>query len=192
MPVIRDEFRITSMLLQLPLYLIAIALLGSTPSVFALTVEEAYRAIPHNRTVFDLNAAKMRDEEREYVYRLFKLVDLAIVERVGELLYISSSGSKGNRSKDYDRILAQMNLMKIPPRLEAVHQLVVDAIKEQRAALRQWQKKGFPSNFDQDQRVLSSSQKLRQAYSHLLQLFPKEGQHNKAAFFDYLCALDFI
>jgi len=180
------------MMLQAVFYTIAITLLGSIPSAFALSVEEAYRAIPHNRTIFDLDAAKMSNEERDYVYQLFELVDLAIVERVGELLYISSRGSKGKHSKDYDRILTKMSVLNIPLRLEVVHQLVVDAIKEQRAALRQWQRKGLPKNFGHDQLVQSSSQKLRQAYSQLLQLFPKEGHHNKAAFFDYLCALDFI
>ena len=40
--------------------------------------------------------------------------------------------------------------------------------------------------------VQSSHNKLMKAYQLLNVQFPKEHAHNKAAFFDHLCALDFI
>ncbi|MCP4488040.1 MAG: hypothetical protein GY820_12070 [Gammaproteobacteria bacterium] len=44
----------------------------------------------------------------------------------------------------------------------------------------------------QKQLVKSSSQHLIAAHSLLKQLYPQETKHNQQAFFDYLCALDFI
>ncbi|NIP39793.1 MAG: hypothetical protein GWO07_16190 [Candidatus Dadabacteria bacterium] len=40
--------------------------------------------------------------------------------------------------------------------------------------------------------VHSSSNKLKRAYSILMKKCPKENGHNRQAFFDDLCALDFI
>ena len=40
--------------------------------------------------------------------------------------------------------------------------------------------------------VRSSSNQLIQAYDYLMQSYPQESPHNRQAFFDHLCALDFI
>jgi hypothetical protein len=63
---------------------------------------------------------------------------------------------------------------------------------EQRAALAEWRKTVLPANLGGHPLVASSSGKLHRAYGDLLALFPQEDAHNKAAFFDYLCAMDFI
>jgi hypothetical protein len=63
---------------------------------------------------------------------------------------------------------------------------------EQRAALAEWRKTAVPADLARHPLVASSSGKLRRAYGELLTLFPQEDAHNKAAFFDYLCAMDFI
>ena len=41
-------------------------------------------------------------------------------------------------------------------------------------------------------KVRSSSANLQGAYSDLMRLYSSENATNKQAFFDYLCALDFI
>jgi hypothetical protein len=41
-------------------------------------------------------------------------------------------------------------------------------------------------------KVRSSSANLQGAYGDLMRLFPSENATNKQAFYDYLCALDFI
>lgn len=167
-------------------------LILASPVSAGMSVEEAYRAIPHRRTIFDLNAAKMSQEEQTYLQQLFSLIDHAIVERVEMLIWLQSRGKRGAMAQDYDGILRQLNGLTNPSRLKNVHQLVVEAIKEQRAALQEWRKTALPESFTRHPLVARSSGKLRRAYSELLQLFPREGQHNKEAFFDYLCALDFI
>ena len=93
---------------------------------------------------------------------------------------------------NYQRVQSQLNALSVPPRLGSVHRLIGDAVKEQRAALDEWRKTAVPADLARQPLVASSSGKLRQAYAELLPLFPQEGEHNKAAFFDYLCALDFI
>lgn len=157
-----------------------------------MSVEEAYRAIPHRRTVFDSNLSNVAEAERAYLQRFLRLIDLAIVERVQILTALKSEGKARSVAQDYDEIVRQLSALTIPPRLRSIHQLVLDGINEQKAALQEWRKSGLPASFAGDPRVVSSSEKLRRAYTELLQLFPKEGEHNKAAFFDYLCALDFI
>jgi hypothetical protein len=161
-------------------------------SAVETSVEEAYRAIPHRRTVFDAGTARMSPEEREYLRRLFDLVDLGIVERVGTLGWLKSKGGREPSAENYDRVVNQLNALSVPPRLGSVHRLVSEAMVEQRAALAEWRKTAVPSDFAGHSLVASSSGKLRRAYGELLALFPQEDAHNKAAFFDYLCAMDFI
>ena len=40
--------------------------------------------------------------------------------------------------------------------------------------------------------VHRASALLHQAYAELMQLYPGEATHNRDAFYDYLCALDFL
>ena len=154
------------------------------------SVEDAYRAIPHRRTVFDVDAARMSREERLYLHTLFTMVDLAVVERVDTLSALQR-GATGSRD-DYDALLRELGALRAPETLRGVHRLVVEAITEQRTALAQWRTAGPPHALNGHPLVVSSSTKLRQAYAELMRLFPDEREQNKAAFFDYLCALDFI
>ena len=157
-----------------------------------MTIEEAYLAIPHRRTVFDYDSANMSDEERAYLQKLFGLIDLAIVERVEMLMWLQSGGRRGAQAQDYNWILNKMNALEVPHGLNNVHQLALGAIKEQETTLKKWHTSGLPSNIARDSLVRSSSGKLKQAYGNLRNKYPREGKHNQAAFFDYLCALDFV
>jgi hypothetical protein len=155
-------------------------------------VERAYRAIPHRRTAFDAGAATMSAAERDYLRRLFELVDLGIVERVETLGWLRSRDGSGPSVESYDQVVSQLDALSAPPRLASVHRLVSEAMVEQRSALAEWRQTAVPANLAGHPLVVSSSGKLRRAYGELLTLFPQENAHNKAAFFDYLCAMDFI
>lgn len=158
----------------------------------ASDVEAAYRAIPHRRTVFAVDTAKMSPDERAFLQQLFDLVDLGIVERVETLTWLKSNTRPEPSAENYDRVLSQLGALSVPPRLASVHRLVADAMREHRAALDEWRKTGLPADLARHPLVPSSSGKLHRAYEELLALFPQEDAHNKAAFFDYLCAMDFI
>jgi superfamily II RNA helicase len=171
---------------------------------FAMTVEEAYRAIPHRYTPFDTKAAKMTAKEAACLESFFRLVNLAIVKRVQTLAWFQSHGTQGFSFQDYQKqmvdLLTQFAALPTSKNLEDVRRRVVEAIKDQMAYFEEWEeavKKGQRFRYAlnagvRHPRVLASSQKLQQAYARLMQLYPKEETRNQQAFFDHLCALDFL
>ena len=54
-----------------------------------MTVEEAYKAIPHRYTPFEAGSASMTSQESRFLADFFGLVNLAIVERVQTLAVVS-------------------------------------------------------------------------------------------------------
>lgn len=145
-----------------------VALLLLARSAAATSVDEAYAAIPHRRTVFDRRAATMSTAEADGLERLFTLVDRAIVARV------TKSGQ--------ETVLADLRALDLPARLRHVQALVTEAVVAERAYVVE----------GQDSAVQTASARLHQAYAELMRLFPGEGAHNRDAFYDYLCALDFL
>ena len=147
-----------------------------------MTVEEAYKAIPHNKTRFDPASAKMSADEKAFLDTFFGLSDLAVAERV------ETQTSKA-QNDNYDAILTRLKSLDVPAKLKTAHRLVTEAVGEQRDYLASL--KGG-SAFDANAPLVESShEKLVQAYNELMQAYPAENAHNKQAFFDHLCALDF-
>lgn len=152
----------------------------------SMTVEEAYKAIPHKKTRFDASVAGMDAAEKAFLDVFFGLSDLAVAERVGTQIALSSGGSV---TTNYDEILRRIESISVPPKLATAHRLVTDAVREQRQYLDALKGGGA---FDANAPLVESShQKLLQAYGELMRLYPSENAHNKTAFFDHLCALDF-
>jgi len=159
----------------------------------SMSVGEAYRAIPHQRTPFDDQAARMEVADAAYLDRLFVLTDIAMVERVQSQLWLQSGGKQGSAQGNHRSILAHLNALESPDRLQRVHTLIREAIEEQHRYLSTWQASGRANYFSPSAPlILSSHGKLIGAYSELQALYPGEGAHNRQAFFDHLCALDFI
>ncbi|HSE84468.1 MAG TPA: hypothetical protein VLB01_07975 [Thermodesulfobacteriota bacterium] len=169
-------------------------------SAHGMTIEEAYRAIPHRQTTFNAASARMSDEEAAYLKEFFKLVDLAIVERIQTLAWLQTSGEYGASFEHYensiDDLLYQFNALEVPKHLKNVNKLVSQAIREQKSYFQNWQmllEKGQQFKFQpRHPHIIGSHQKLVQAYRQLMRVFPREDKHNHQAFFDHLCALDFI
>jgi len=184
--------------------LVCYGLLLSRVSFYAIGVEEAYRAIPHRHTPFDATQVRMSPKDAAVLQEFFRLVNLAIVERVQALAWFQSNGKRGvafpNYQRSTDGLIVQFEAMTIPEALKAVHRDVIDALKDQRAYFEEWQRavrRGEPFRYPpgaspHHPRILSSSQKLQQAYARLIHLYPQETGRTKQAFFDHLCALDFI
>ena len=144
-----------------------LALILAAHAAAAMSVDEAYASIPHRRTVFDRRAALMPADEADGLVRLFALVDRAIVARV------TKTG--------YEPLLAELRALALPARLQPVQRLVGEAVVAERAYL-----DGEASA------VHTASARLHEAYGQLMRLYPEEGAQNRDAFFDYLCALDFL
>ena len=160
---------------------------------FCLTVQEAYEAIPHRRTVFDYNKSLMFTQEKKYLSKVFNLTDLATVEKGSMLIRLTSEGQAGEVANNYSNILNRLYEINPPAGLVNFHKLIISSIEEQRKALYKWENSLFDySKLSKEMLVRSSSAKLKRAYSILMKKYPKEGNHNKQAFFDHLCALEFI
>src|SRR3954464_7487640 len=97
--------------------LILILIIAVIPRAsFALSVEEAYQAIPHQRTVFESKQAKMAEPVAGALQRLFELVDQAIVLRVESAKDFSPGVRK--RYLEHLRLLREFSP---PPELKDVH-----------------------------------------------------------------------
>jgi hypothetical protein len=153
-----------------------------------MSVDEAYRAVPVERVPFEPYRTVMPIEEADFMRDFFALVDEAIVEKVTAQIRLA----RGEQPRmHYDVLLAKFEALTVPAKLQGVYDLVVSAVREQEASLRDWQTRR--TNFDaRDPRVSSSHQKLLKAYYELLGLYPNEFQHNRQSFYSHLCALDFI
>ena len=156
----------------------------------SMSVAKAYEAIPHQRTTFNkLTASTMSKVDAEYLQQFFGLVDVVTVERM-EQMHAGKFGLSG-RPSNYMEILRRFDVLTPPETLKHMHYLVMHAIKEQNEYLQEWQKTG--GKIDLYNALLQSShRKLQRAYQLLMELYPKENDLNKQAFFDHLCALDFI
>ena len=157
----------------------------SRPGFSAMSVEEAYQAIPHQRTVFDKGAATMNPQERDFLDEFFWLTDMGILVRVEAL---KGGNTPEETAARYQKLEAKFQDLKVPGPLRKVYDLVEGAVKDQRDFLALSPRPDFHNH----RLIQSASGKLHQAYSELMKLYPKEGQNNKQAFYDYLCALDFV
>ena len=87
----------------------------------------------------------------------------------------------------YEAILDDLKALKAPVEAREAQRFLTEAIADQEQV--------FVSRNDRDKHrsevfLSSSHQKLLKTYSVLLKAYP-QNEHNKKAFFDYFCALDF-
>lgn len=158
-----------------------------------MNIEAAYRAIPHERTIFLPQHAKMSREESNYLTALFALTDTAVAERV----YLQDRLRRGHNvdiaQSNYPEILAAVRSLKTPAGLLPVENLVQEALQEQHDYLEQWAKSGDPKFFSGRAPLVQKSHgKLIAAYFGLKGRYRGEIAQNMQAFYDYLCALDFV
>ena len=167
-----------------------------------LTVEEAYKAIPHGRTPFNQRESEVAELDSGYLDDLFSLTDNAVVARVQQQQtmsrYEGGDNGQGWYDETIDGVLARLNALSSPEYLEEPSELIVSAIEEQKQFFQEWAEASDEEKADIREQtarhplVQSSHRKLIKAYKKLMSQFPEETKHNKKAFFDHLCALDFI
>jgi hypothetical protein len=175
--------------------LICLALLAVLPlTVSALTVEQAYAAIPHQRTVFDSSGSRLARSQVDALDQLFTLSDRGTVLRVDALDALKRGDAARLRTivRDYAALTDALRQLRPTQQTRAAADLVLQAVQQHQSFFDTKLAAGprLDSAFTAD--VNQSSQKLRQAYSLLMAAFPDETARNRQAFFDYLCALDFL
>ncbi len=167
-------------------------------NAYSLTVEQAYKAIPHRQTQFDSKTSNLTKEHREYLTEVFRITDTATVKKVSLLMqYKDPKKSDGQKTENdtlnYQDILNSLYKLNPPDDLQTFHELIIDAITEHRDAFNNWSGGLFDyARLSEEPLVRSSSSKLKQAYGILMNQYTSENSHNRQAFFDHLCALDFI
>lgn len=163
----------------------------------ALTVEQAYAAIPHQRTVFDPSGSRLPRGQVESLDQLFALTDRGTVLRVDGLDALQRGDALRLRAmvRDYAALLEALRQLRPTQQMRIATDLVTQAVQQHLGFFEAKLAAGSASarwdaSFTAE--VHQSSQKLRQAYSLLMSAFPQESVRNRQAFFDYLCALDFL
>lgn len=183
--------------------MVAVSLVHYPLSAAEMSVENAYKRLGHQQTPFKKSQARMTNAEKNYLDHLFFVTDLAFSERMTMLNYFNQGKDAAYIDKyneEIKNLLASFELVKAPNRnLEQIEDIIIDAIKDQKNFFNVWHEyAGTPTygnlqkNYAQNPYVQSSHKKLIKAYMLLKQAYPNEGQHNQKAFYDHLCALDFI
>jgi hypothetical protein len=159
----------------------------------ASSADEAYAAIPHRRTVFEESASQLSKEELLSLRLLFEFCDQGVILKVRSSKNVNQS--KWNEIQTdlnaYQKLIEDFNQQGLSTSLMQIKNLVVAAMKEHRTFFEN-KMKNKTANMTFTPEISSASQKLFSAYNQLMSLFPKESAHNKQAFYDYLCALDFM
>jgi hypothetical protein len=176
------------------------ATLASAPTLnLDLSVEEAYRAIPHRRTAIDFAASSIPTQERRYLEVAFHLIDQSIRLRVTAYQKFSQGeAGDGQLISDMGRVGEFLQSYEPPANLSGYHKQLVKALAEQRAFFEEWSARGkqfqygTPHGLAAHPKVQGASNALKAAYGILMQIYSGENEHNKQAFFDYHCALDFL
>jgi hypothetical protein len=164
----------------------------------AMTVEQAYREIPHNRTVFDATTSALSAAQIKALKRLFELSDRGVVLRVAGLQALQSSSNDVRLVlSQYDALTKELDSFAPPAEIESARALVAQAVRLHRQYFEiigrdKEAGRAIELAYRQNQLVKQASQQLISAYSVLMQTFPKEPAVNRQAFYDYLCALDFL
>jgi hypothetical protein len=171
---------------------------GSPPTFnTGITVEQAYEAVPHRRTVFDDSDTTVPVEDRAYLKTVFQTLDQATAVRVAGMQNLASGHvDYSDPDAEYDQLVAFLRGMSPPQKLEAYHHDILDALINQRQFFADWKSKGERFSYPQAVRTHPSVQRassaLRSAYNELMAHYPHEAKTNQDAFFDYHCALDFL
>jgi len=186
--------------------LVAIVLVASsTVSLsWGMTIDEAYQAIPHKRTPYSTQESALSLPEREFLSRFFTLSDQALVERVATLAAFRAGDRRRfiTYEANVSRILAELSALQEPTSARGFVTMLSEAIQQQRLFFQKWETAlaeqrpfSFPTGTTingVDPNVSKASADLRRLYADLMARYGAEHAQNREAFYQHLCALDFL
>ena len=163
----------------------------------AVSIEEAYASIPHRRTPFHAASAKASPAHAAQLQRLFELTDRGVVLRVEGMQahYNRDRAGLARVLAGYDALAATLRAERFAPELVPARDMIVEALAGQRRHLASRPDGGLAFVRQQlaaTPEVKNASHQLHGAYAILMKAFPQQSNHNRTAFFDHLCALDFL
>lgn len=161
-----------------------------------LSVDAAYAAIPHRRTAMDFSSANLAEEDKRFLQVAFHVIDQAIRVRVSAYQHFSRGEISSQSISDMEQLIDYLQKIAAPSGLSRYQSTLLKALSDQRDFFDEWRNEGQQFQYGQrlgaHPRVQSASSALKQAYGILMSTYPGESDHNKEAFFDYHCALDFL
>jgi hypothetical protein len=167
-------------------------------SAAAMTVDQAYSALKHRRTEFDERATKASKAQAESLKRLFSLAEVGSILKV-RAYQAHARGDKAGYAAvlaDYDKLIEVSKRQPSLAEIRPAQDLVVESIGRQRAVFAASAAKPMAAlsrnELARDPQVRKVHGDLISAYQKLLKAFPHEPAVNRDAFYDYLCALDFL
>ncbi len=171
------------------------------------TISSAYRAIPHRQTTYLASSSTLDKNFAEHLEILFSLVDKSVVLRVDTLKALKTSKAEFEKALASYKIEKEKITDSIKKSLSGserqAFELIIQALDQQENYFQSKRNKdtSFWSSLvdtgrgllgTHEQPIKESSRLLVSAYQVLMKTYPNESKHNKQAFFDHLCALDFI
>jgi len=162
-----------------------------------LSVDQAYFAMPHRRTIWREDDSTVPSTERAYLRAAFQVLDQAVAVRVaGQQNFADQHFDSPDIDGQYARLIAYAQVMPVPAALASYHTKILDALAGERQYFADWKSERERFQFGRQPGnhpgVRRASSNLRAAYGELMAKYPQESQSNKDAFFDYHCALDFL
>lgn len=162
-----------------------------------LSVEQAYAAIPHRRTLWAAVDSTAPAEEQVYLNSAFQTVDQGIALRVAaQQNYRDGNFDATDIDAQYERLVSYARGMSVPIGLAAHHRDMLNALTSDRQFFRNWNRDrgtfAFAQRVADAPEVRSASSAAHAAYSELIGRYPNDSATNKDAFYDYYCALDFL
>ena len=171
---------------------------GEPPIVdVGLSVEQAYAAIPHRRTVWVESDSTVPAKEKAYLKVMFQVVDQAVAVRVAGVQNFSKQRfDSADIDGEFDRLISFARTMRVPARLALYHNDILQALSNDRRFFEEWELQrerfAFARQAANHPAVRAAAGALQAAYGELMSEYPDESQTNKKAFFDYHYALDFL
>lgn len=167
-----------------------------------MSVSQAYQIIPHRQTTYNAATSRMSEDASTYFTIFFTLTDIATRARVEAMQQLMTGRGGMTREKlnaTIDQVIALLDIMDVPAAAVEAHEEVTTAIAEQQVFLNRWydmpptlERRRVVETLARHTEIKSSHNRLIKSYGILMKSFPGESQHNKIAFYDHLCALDFI
>ena len=177
----------------------------SVPSTPALSVSEAYALVPHRQTTYVATQSQLHTEIAQNIERFFRLSDRALVARVMMFRWCQSDGKANYSLEAYRRetaaVQAELGKLVVPAEARPAIKAVREALALHSDYFKLWVEaihsgKPFADAFRPGRTipalVKQANEKLLSAYRIMMGAFPNESDMNKQAFYDHLCALDFI
>lgn len=182
-------------------YLIALSCAGSVEVRAESSTFNADYWSHHRFTPYLKDQSPLSIPESQYLENLFQLTELAMINRL-DAANAFGRGQNARALNDfnykYRRLVDAFQGLTPPKKLEKAQNLILEAMHDQAKFINDWgnstkaEHENYRRTFHKDNNVQSAHKKLLSAYHILMKTYPKETANNKQAFFDFLCAMDFI